>query len=123
VFAAAARLPTARLQQPSARALSTSSARAAPAAFVWKVDDPYTGEIVAEVPQLSEAEASQRVAEADAAYRKWRTSTLTSRIQLLTKSDEAPATCRQAQRVEVARGRALTLMRCCVNLRVAQVVR
>ena len=71
------------------RSLHVSShAAAAPASKVpvWKVDNPYTGEIVAEVPHLSPSQAAALVNQAEQAFRSWRTSSLAQRVQLVNKS-------------------------------------
>ena len=53
---------------------------------MWRVDDPYTGEIVAEVPHLAAPQADKLIAQADAAFRSWRSSRLSQRIQLIERS-------------------------------------
>jgi hypothetical protein len=67
------------------RTLSTHTVQYA-STPVWKVDNPYTGDIVAEVPQLSESDANRLVNTANDAYRGWKNVPLTKRIQLLNKS-------------------------------------
>ena len=66
----------------SSAPLSSSSSKAK----VWRVDDPYTGEIVAEVPHLAAPQADKLIAQADAAFRSWRSSRLSQRIQLIERS-------------------------------------
>lgn len=65
---------------------STRPAAASSKAAVWKVDNPYTGEIVAEVPQITQAQAQSLVSQAEQAYAGWRTTTLQQRVQLINKS-------------------------------------
>lgn len=70
----------------SSTRLAAASAASGKSAAVWKVDNPYTGEVVAEVPQITAAQASQLVQQAEQAYRGFRTTTLAQRVALINKS-------------------------------------
>lgn len=70
----------------SRRCLSSSTRTAASKVAVWKVDNPYTGEIVAEVPQITTSQAKALVTQAEQAYAGWRSTTLQQRVQLINKS-------------------------------------
>lgn len=80
--AAASAAAAATRSLSSSAPLSASSSKAK----VWRVDDPYTGEIVAEVPHLAAPQADKLIAQADAAFRSWRSSRLSQRIQLIERS-------------------------------------
>jgi acyl-CoA reductase-like NAD-dependent aldehyde dehydrogenase len=65
------------------RAFTTSARLHAAPAQVWKVDNPYTGETVAEIPTLTESQASKLIDSSSTAFQSWKSSTLAQRIQLL----------------------------------------
>lgn len=71
----------------SIRSFSRSSTPLAPSSKVkvWRVDNPYTGEIISEVPQITAAQANTLVAQADATYKGWKGTTIEQRIQLVNK--------------------------------------
>lgn len=66
----------------AARPFSSASASAAGGEVV-RVDNPYSGETVAEIPCLTSSGASALVAESEAAFQSWRHSKLSERIALL----------------------------------------
>ena len=72
----------------AARSFSRSAVLSAPSkkVKVWRVDNPYTGEIISEVPQLTGPQAAALVLQAEAAYKGFKGTTLEQRIQLVNKS-------------------------------------
>lgn len=78
-----------RVAQPASagavRHLTTSRShqQAAKKPTVWKVDNPYTLETIAEVPTLSSAQAKSLIAGSSVAFQSWKSSSLASRLQLL----------------------------------------
>lgn len=64
------------------RNLTATNASFAPTT-VWKVDNPYTGEIVAEVPAITHETAVGMIEAADRTFNSWRQVKLNERIQLI----------------------------------------
>jgi len=78
---AAGRSAAAPLSAP-VRHLSHSAARHA---NTMKVDNPYTGDVVAEVPLLDEAGANRLLEQAQKVQNTWRTSKLSDRVALVNR--------------------------------------
>lgn len=54
-------------------------------ANVWKVDNPYDGSIVCEVPVLNQTDAARLIDRAATAQRQWRTTTVEQRVALVQR--------------------------------------